>query len=79
MPLLNGIQKKSPFEYQCFHIDLILEDWISALENLAKLVINNEIEGADKFDKCLKHIETYQLHSYSLKIFLNTKWFKVSF
>lgn len=77
LSLLNGLRKKSPFEYQCFHIDLILEDWVSALENLAKFVINNEIEGAEKFDECLKHIEVHQLHSYAFKIFSNTKWFKV--
>lgn len=76
MPLLNEIRKKTPFEYQCFYIDKILEDWISALNNLAQVVINNENEE-EKFEECLMHIDTYQLHSYALKIFLGTKWSKV--
>lgn len=72
--MLNEIHSKSPVAYQRYHVDLLLEDWNSALQNIAELVDNE-----DKFNECLTHIQKHKLFSSAYLIFCDRPQFKVCF
>lgn len=72
MPILNDIQSKSPLFYQQYHVDLLLEDWSSALKNIAKLAENEKM-----FNECLAHIQKYKLFSSALLLFSDKQQFIV--
>uniref|UniRef100_A0A915DXS3 Dolichyl-diphosphooligosaccharide--protein glycosyltransferase subunit KCP2 n=1 Tax=Ditylenchus dipsaci TaxID=166011 RepID=A0A915DXS3_9BILA len=55
LPILNKLRQHTPATYQRFQIDLMLEDWASALEHMAQ--------------ECINHINTHHLHPQALALF----------
>lgn len=72
--MLNDIQIKSPKFYQRYHVDLLLEEWHSALNNIAELADDEQM-----FKECLSHIKKHKLFSLALVKFCNKPQYQVCF
>lgn len=81
LPVLNALRKRSPLAYQRFHIDLLLEDWRSALAHIAEVVIAEEEDGGDseKLEECLAFLQQHPtLYPKALERFNATRHYKVT-
>ncbi|KJH49568.1 hypothetical protein DICVIV_04300 [Dictyocaulus viviparus] len=68
VPLLNELLKLEPDDYRKFRIDMIREDWNSALLHLSRL--------DDKWDEVLTLIHEKKLYSYALLVYKDSLRFK---
>uniref|UniRef100_A0A0K0DB17 FAT domain-containing protein n=1 Tax=Angiostrongylus cantonensis TaxID=6313 RepID=A0A0K0DB17_ANGCA len=71
VPLLNELRKVEPDDYRKFRIDMVREDWKSALTHLSRL--------DDKWNEAMALIREKQLYSAALIIYKNSSRFKVTF
>ncbi|CAI4226142.1 unnamed protein product [Auanema sp. JU1783] len=62
LPLLNELRKLEPEEYRKYRIDLLREDWKTALSNIAKL--------DDRFEEAVELVKSKGIYSDALEIFL---------
>ena len=86
--MLNGLKKKFPLAYQRFHIDLILDDQISALTNLSEVILQTEnlpqtseevgeTKASIFLTECLEHIKKHRIFSHALKLFEGSVHYQV--
>ncbi|VDM63054.1 unnamed protein product [Angiostrongylus costaricensis] len=68
VPLLNELRKVEPDDYRKFRIDMVREDWKSALTHLSRL--------DDKWNEAVALIREKQLYSAALIIYKNSSRFK---
>ncbi|KAE9421284.1 hypothetical protein Angca_004960, partial [Angiostrongylus cantonensis] len=68
VPLLNELRKVEPDDYRKFRIDMVREDWKSALTHLSRL--------DDKWNEAMALIRQKQLYSAALIIYKNSSRFK---
>uniref|UniRef100_A0A914P7M4 Uncharacterized protein n=1 Tax=Panagrolaimus davidi TaxID=227884 RepID=A0A914P7M4_9BILA len=71
LPVLESLQSKSPEYYRRFHIDLYVEDYLSALKNICQV--------DEKIDECIAHIKQHNLYSQALLIFQKSPNYTVVF
>lgn len=68
LPLLESFKSKTPENYQRYHIDLYVDDHVSALEHISKV--------DDKIDECIEHIKKNNLYSKALTIFQGSSHYR---
>ncbi|KAE9553077.1 hypothetical protein FO519_003710 [Halicephalobus sp. NKZ332] len=68
LPLLDSLHEKHPEDYMKFHVDVYVENYVSALENISKV--------DEKIDECIDHIKKYNLYSKAINIFHGSKNFE---
>jgi len=68
LPLLDSLYERKPESYMKFHVDVYVEDYVSALRHIAQV--------DEKIDECIEHIKKYNLYSKAINIFHGSKNFK---
>ncbi|KAH7701980.1 elongator complex protein 1, partial [Aphelenchoides avenae] len=64
LALLNDLDSKTPDAYRRYHMDLLVEDWASALKHIAQV--------DERFDECIQHIKRHDLYLKALAVFRGT-------
>uniref|UniRef100_A0A0K0F071 Elongator complex protein 1 n=1 Tax=Strongyloides venezuelensis TaxID=75913 RepID=A0A0K0F071_STRVS len=73
--LLNGFRSKEPLSYQRYCVDMYLDNYRSALNNLALTLSEDEKNLDLHMDECINLIRLQNLYSYSLSVFQGTPYY----
>uniref|UniRef100_A0A0K0ERU5 Elongator complex protein 1 n=1 Tax=Strongyloides stercoralis TaxID=6248 RepID=A0A0K0ERU5_STRER len=70
--LLNDFRSKEPLSYQRYCVDMYLDNYKSALNNIAITLSEDDNNFNLHMDECINLIKLQNLYSYSLSIFQGT-------
>ncbi|CEF64739.1 Elongator complex protein 1 [Strongyloides ratti] len=70
--LLNDFRSKEPLSYQRYCVDMYLDNYKSALNNIAITLSEDENNFNFHMDECINLIKLQNLYSYSLTVFQST-------
>uniref|UniRef100_A0A0N4ZY50 Elongator complex protein 1 n=1 Tax=Parastrongyloides trichosuri TaxID=131310 RepID=A0A0N4ZY50_PARTI len=70
--LLNDLRSKQPLSYQRFCADMYLDNYVSALNNIALTLTEDEKNYESHMEECINLIKLKNMYSNSLVVFKNS-------